>query len=141
SKIKSMLTVNTSPVSQAVAAGKLLEYGCSLRKANIGEIDVYRRNLTRLLDGLARRFDAVPSVEWNRPEGGFFVVVTVPFPADDALLDHSARKHGVLWTPMSHFYDGDGGRCQLRLSCSLLRVEEIDKGLDRLAALVAEVVG
>jgi (S)-3,5-dihydroxyphenylglycine transaminase len=138
SKIKSMLTVNTSPLSQAIAAGKLLEHNGSLLRANTREIEVYRRNLTRLLDGLEQRFASMPGVQWNTPSGGFFVVVTVPFPADDTLLEHSAHRHGVLWTPMSHFYDGNGGRQQLRLSCSLLTVDEIDEGLDRLATLITE---
>jgi (S)-3,5-dihydroxyphenylglycine transaminase len=140
SKIKSMLTVNTSPISQAVAAGKLLEHNGSLLRANAREIDVYRRNLTRLLEGLEQRFISVPGVRWNTPSGGFFVVVTVPFSVDDTLLEHSARRHGVLWTPMSHFYDGNGGRQQLRLSCSLLTVKEIDEGLNRLEALFTEYV-
>jgi (S)-3,5-dihydroxyphenylglycine transaminase len=34
-KIKSMLTVNTSPIAQAVVGGKLLEHGCSLVSANV----------------------------------------------------------------------------------------------------------
>jgi (S)-3,5-dihydroxyphenylglycine transaminase len=63
----------------------------------------------------------------------------VPFQANDELLEYSARKFGVLWTPMSHFYDGDGGLNQLRLSCSLLTPSEIESGLDRLAALIADV--
>jgi hypothetical protein len=46
-------------------------------------------------------------ITWTVPSGGFFVVVTVPFPVDDVLLEKSAHEYGVLWTPMSHFYDGD----------------------------------
>jgi (S)-3,5-dihydroxyphenylglycine transaminase len=72
--------------------------------------------------------------------GGFFVVVTVPFTVDDALLTRSARDYGVLWTPMHHFYDtgtsnADGIR-SLRLSCSVVNAEQIDAGLDRLARLI-----
>jgi (S)-3,5-dihydroxyphenylglycine transaminase len=140
SKIKSMVTVNTSPISQAVAAGKLLEHNGSLLRANAREIKVYRRNLIRLLNGLEARFASVPGVQWNTPSGGFFVVVTVPFSVDDTLLEHSARRYGVLWTPMNHFYNGDGGRQQLRLSCSLLTVDQIDEGLNRLAALFTEFI-
>jgi (S)-3,5-dihydroxyphenylglycine transaminase len=138
SKIKSMLTVNTPPLAQAMAGGKLLEHGCSLVAANHHEIEVYRRNLRLLLDGLARRFPAGGplNVTWNTPRGGFFVVVTVPFAADDTALEDSARNHGVLWTPMRHFYDGDGGENQLRLSVSVVTPHQIDSGLDRLQALV-----
>jgi (S)-3,5-dihydroxyphenylglycine transaminase len=137
SKIKSMLTVNTSPVAQAVVGGKLLEHGCSMTAANRRETAVYLRNLRQILDGLARRLP--PEVTWNTPVGGFFVVVSLPFEAGDDLLEHSAREHGVLWTPMSHFYGDGGGLHQMRLAYSQLTPAEIDTGLDRFAALVAEV--
>lgn len=139
SKIKSMVTVNTSPLAQAVIAGKLLEHDCSLVRANEREAHAYRRNLRHVLDGLAARFGQGAGVSWNTPGGGFFVVVTVPLVVDDALLERSARDFGVLWTPMHHFYADGGGRHQLRLSVSLLQPPQIEQGLDRLAALITEV--
>jgi (S)-3,5-dihydroxyphenylglycine transaminase len=138
SKIKSMVSVNTSPVAQAVVGGKLLENGCSVIKANIRETAVYASNLRQVLDGLGRRFPAA-GLSWNAPSGGFFVVVSVPFAADDELLEYSAREHGVLWTPMSHFYGAGGGTHQVRLAYSQLTPDRIEAGLDRFAALVADV--
>ncbi|WP_043843229.1 PLP-dependent aminotransferase family protein [Amycolatopsis taiwanensis] len=137
SKIKSMLTVNTPPVAQAVIGGRLLAGGGSLVAANEREIAVYRANLRQVLDGLARRFSG--DVSWNTPTGGFFVTLTVPFRADDGMLAHSARVHGVLWTPMHHFYGGTGGFHELRLSCSVLTHEAIEVGLDRLAKFFEEI--
>ncbi|MFG3552699.1 hypothetical protein [Streptomyces sp. NPDC047725] len=64
--------------------------------------------------------------------------MTVPFTADDDLLELSARRSGVLWTPMCHFYSGPGGTNELRLSVSSLTGDRIEEELDRLAALVAE---
>ncbi|MEV1107935.1 PLP-dependent aminotransferase family protein [Micromonospora sp. NPDC049751] len=139
SKIKSMVTVNTSPLAQAIIAGKLLEHDCSLVRANEREAGAYRRNLRHVLDGLAARFGPGAGVSWNTPGGGFFLVVTVPFVVDDALLERSARDFGVLWTPMHHFYADGGGRHQLRLSVSLLQPPQIEQGLDRLAALIREM--
>lgn len=142
SRIKSMLTVNTPPVAQAVIGGKLLASEFSLARANERETAAYLSNMRRLLDGLASRFpaphDGRPRVTWNKPTGGFFAVVTVPFPADDELMELSARKYGVLWTPMSHFYAGDGGSHQVRLACSQLTPEQIEVGLDRFAALITD---
>lgn len=141
SMIKSMITVNTSAVAQAVIGGKLLASDFSLAKANERETATYLANMAQLLDGLGRRFPAVSDprrqVSWNTPNGGFFAVVTLPFPADDDLMEYSARAHGVLWTPMTHFYGGSGGAHQARLACSQLTSQEIDTGLDRFAALVA----
>ncbi|HEX9622839.1 MAG TPA: aminotransferase class I/II-fold pyridoxal phosphate-dependent enzyme, partial [Streptosporangiaceae bacterium] len=147
SMIKSMVTVNTSAVSQAVIAGKLLRCEFSLARANVRETATYLANMRRLLTGLRARFPtssgsveaaAAGQVSWNSPTGGFFAVVTLPFAADDELMEYSAREHGVLWTPMSHFYAGQGGTHQARLACSQLTAEEIETGLDRFAALVAD---
>jgi (S)-3,5-dihydroxyphenylglycine transaminase len=139
SKIKSMLTVNTPPLAQAIAGGKLLEHDCCLTQANQREIATYRHNMRILLSGLERRFaDARLGVSWNTPTGGFFAVVTVPFAADTGALELSARQYGLLWTPMMYFYDGEGGENQLRLSISALRPAQIEDGLDRLLALVGD---
>lgn len=142
-KLKSMVTLNTSTVAQAVIGGFLVENGCNVVTATTREAAVYRRNLRAVLEGLESRFG--PSwphhgaVRWNTPRGGMFVVVTLPFPADDATLEYSARRFGVLWTPMHHFYDGAGGLTQVRLSFSVLTPEEIFLGLDRLAKLVDDL--
>jgi (S)-3,5-dihydroxyphenylglycine transaminase len=145
SRIKSMVTVNTPAIAQAVIGGKLLTHGCSMTKANERETATYLANMRQLLDGLARRFGPATgssaAVSWNVPRGGFFAVVTLPFPADDELMEHSADRHAVLWTPMTHFYDGDGGLHQARLACSQLTADEIETGLDRFAGMVAERLG
>ncbi|WP_233222949.1 PLP-dependent aminotransferase family protein [Amycolatopsis sp. BJA-103] len=136
SKLKGMLTVNTSPIAQAVIAGKLLLNDFSLTKANTREIAIYQRNLRLTLSELDRRLGPHTEVTWNTPTGGFFVTITVPFVVDDELLEHAARDHGVLFTPMHHFYGGKGGFHQLRLSISLLTPELIQEGVTRLAALI-----
>src|SRR5215472_7897281 len=143
SKIKSMVTVNTSAVSQAMIGGKLLEHDCSMVTANERETAVYQRNLRHVLDGLRRRFIGTGSpltVSWNTPRGGFFVVVTLPFAATDELLERSARDYRVLWTPMSHFYAGHSALPHVRLACSQLTPDQIETGLDRFAAFVADTV-
>ncbi|MEU8540637.1 PLP-dependent aminotransferase family protein [Streptomyces sp. NPDC048717] len=139
SRIKSMVTVNTSPISQAVIGGALLENDFSLARATSGEQQIYRRNLAHALRGLEARFQRCPDVSWNTPHGGFFVVVNVPFTVDDELLERSGQEFGVLWTPMSHFYDGKDGKNQLRLSCSSLSSEQLEEGLSRLATLFTDL--
>ncbi|MER6301913.1 PLP-dependent aminotransferase family protein [Kitasatospora sp. NPDC001539] len=135
--IKSMTTVNTSPIAQAVIGGALLEHGHSLRAANTATAALYRRNLALLLDGLARRFPPSTGITWNTPRGGFFLVLTVPhLRIDDALLERSASRHGVIWTPMSHFYPAPGGTHQLRLSVTQLTPATLERGLDALATLL-----
>jgi (S)-3,5-dihydroxyphenylglycine transaminase len=132
-----MLTVNTSPITQAIVAGKLLENHASLLTANQRERAVYTHNMHQILHGLTTRFpDPTLGVSWTAPTGGFFIVITVPFPVDDALLHHSAAHYGVLWTPMHHFYQAGSAVNSLRLSCSTVTAEQINTGLDRLTALI-----
>jgi (S)-3,5-dihydroxyphenylglycine transaminase len=143
-KIKSMTTVNTPSLSQAVIGGMLVRNGCRLREANQDTIRFYRTNMDLLLAELDRHFPASRRAElgvrWNSPGGGFFVVVTVPFPADESALATAAGEYGVLWTPMSPFYlDGHGGRHQLRLSCSYVEPDVLVEGVARLAAFINDM--
>lgn len=144
-KIKSMITVNTPSLSQAVIGGMLVQNGCQLRKASTAAISFYRENLLIVLAELERHFPAARrselGIRWNHPDGGFFTVITVPFAADEAALERSAREFGVLWTPMDAFYVGCGGRHQLRISSSYLPPERVTEGIARLAAFIAAEIG
>jgi (S)-3,5-dihydroxyphenylglycine transaminase len=141
SAIKSMVTVNTPPISQAVIGGLLVESGCSLRAANRDKIAFYRRNLRVLLAALEEHFPEPMrtnlGISWNVPSGGFFTMVDVSIPADETLLELSAEQYGVLWTPMRFFYQ-NGGSHAIRLSCSALEPERINTGVSRLSRLLAE---
>ncbi|MFB8240443.1 PLP-dependent aminotransferase family protein [Kitasatospora purpeofusca] len=139
-ELKTMVTVNTSPIAQAVVGGLLLEHGGSVVAAGRAKAELYRRNLRLLTEALDRHVAGrVPRVTWNRPEGGFFVRLRLPVAVDMELLTYSAAEHGVLWTPMSTFYlDGDGDR-ELRLACSYLDPADIDEGVRRLAGFLAGV--
>ncbi|MET0264835.1 MAG: PLP-dependent aminotransferase family protein [Duganella sp.] len=138
--LKSMVTVNTSPICQAIVGGMLLEHGGSLAQLSKDKGALYRRNLGLLQDALARHLgssgDPAHGVHWQAPAGGFFLRMRLPVAADAALLDRCAREYGVLWTPMRYFHLDDGGDCQLRLSCSYLTPQQIDEGVRRLAAFL-----
>ena len=142
-KIKSMITVNTPSLSQAVIGGMLISNGCRLREPNAAAMAFYRQNLQLVLTELERHFPesrrSELGIRWNYPNGGFFTVLTVPFAADNAALERSAREHGVLWTPMDAFFLDGNGVNQLRISSSYLRPDQLTEGIARLADfLVAE---
>jgi len=143
--IKSLVTVNTSPICQALIGGMLLAHGGSLTALARSRSELYRRNLASLLDALDRHLPASQSgpggVTWNRPVGGFFVRMVLPVPADSALLELSASRYGVLWTPMSNFYLDSSGDNFLRLSCSYLDAEQIETGVGRLAEFLRREIG
>jgi (S)-3,5-dihydroxyphenylglycine transaminase len=134
--VKSMVTVNTSPITQALAGGLLLQHGLSLRAANTQAAEFYRTNLHTAAAALAKRFAGSGSpVSWNEPDRGFFMVVTVGFDADEGALEACARDYGVLWTPMRYF-QAAGGERQIRLSVSYLEPEQIRLGIDRFADFI-----
>ncbi|MFJ2604291.1 PLP-dependent aminotransferase family protein [Streptomyces sp. NPDC087425] len=140
-ELKTMVTVNTSPIAQGVVGGMLLRHGGSLAGLGRAKAALYRRNLALLLEALDRQVAAaVPEVSWNRPTAGFFVRLRLPVEVDMALLERSAREYRVLWTPMAPFYLGGDGARQLRLSCSYLEPGEIDEGAGRLARFLKDVV-
>nr|AGS49762.1 alpha-aminoadipate aminotransferase [uncultured bacterium esnapd15] len=140
SRIKSMVTVNTSSLSQAVVAGALLAAGGRVSELNAKAAGHYGDAMRRVLDRLAERLPesrrAELGVRWNEPSGGFFLSLTVRFEADDAALTRCAEEFGVIWTPMRYFHPDDGGRQAIRLSVSYLSPEEIDKGITRLVAFI-----
>jgi (S)-3,5-dihydroxyphenylglycine transaminase len=141
--LKSMVTVNTSPVCQAIAGGMLLSSGGSLNALGADRGNFYQAKLACLLAALDRELGelaaARPSLRWNRPSGGFFVCMQIGVPVDVALLELCAREYGVLWTPMRMFYlHDDGGQHTLRLSCSYLTDAQIEEGIRRLRRFLCD---
>ncbi|WP_051710867.1 PLP-dependent aminotransferase family protein [Streptomyces sp. NRRL S-350] len=145
-KIKSMVTVNTSPLSQAVVAGMLLAADGHTARLN-SEASAYygdtmRTTLRRLEECFPPERRRALGVRWTRPEGGFFLALDVPFAADNAALTRSARQYGVIWTPLSYFHPHGGGTHGIRLSTSYLTEHDITEGTARLARFVeAEAAG
>lgn len=139
-KVKSMVTVNTSPLSQAAVAGMLLAVDGHASRLNVRTSAYYGEAMAATLRRLDECFPeerrAALGVRWNKPSGGFFLAVDVSFQADNAALERSAREFGVLWTPMSYFYPLGGGERAIRLSTSYLSRSEIHDGIERLARFV-----
>lgn len=139
-KIKSMVTVNTSSLSQAAVAGALLSAGGRISALNADAAAHYGDTMQSMLRHLDQRIPAerraALGVRWNNPSGGFFVTVQVPFWVDNAALTRSAQDFGVIWTPMKHFYPQGGGHHGIRLSTSYLSHAEIEEGTARLARFI-----
>jgi (S)-3,5-dihydroxyphenylglycine transaminase len=139
-KVKSMVTVNTSPLSQAAIAGMLLACQGRISEVNTQAAAHYAKAMQATLRQLNRCFPveqrAALGLRWNEPDGGFFLTMRIPFRADNAALTRSAKNFGVIWTPMSYFYPNGGGDYSIRLSVSYLSDEEIVEGITRLAGFI-----
>src|SRR5256714_5805716 len=68
SAVKSMLTVNTAPITQAVIGGLLGSSGRSLRAAKQEEVGVYPGNLRGVLSNPGPGIGRVAEVTWNSPD-------------------------------------------------------------------------
>ncbi|GAA5028119.1 aminotransferase-like domain-containing protein [Streptomyces siamensis] len=140
SKAKAMFTVGSSTLSQAVIGGYLVEHDHDLRSATRELAAVYLERLDTVLAALDEHFPAGGDhgVAWNTPRGGFFLTLTVPFTADLAAMERSARDYGVSWAPMTMFHLDGGGEREIRLGFSNLAPDAIREGIARLARFVTD---
>jgi (S)-3,5-dihydroxyphenylglycine transaminase len=144
SKVKSFTSVCTSALPQAIAGSILLEHNCSLQAMIEPKVRFYRANRNAMLESLDEQFAGEPllagRVRWNRPGGGFFLTVELPFDFGKEQMQQCAEHYGVICCPMQFF--SLLGRCknQVRLSFSYVSEEEIKTGIARFGAFVrAEV--
>lgn len=136
SKVKSLTTVNTSTVIQAIAGGLLLESGGSLAPLMTGKLPFYRANRDRMLACLEQELGEGGPVSWNRPQGGFFLTLSLPFEFTPERLTECARDYGVIVCPMSFFALTSGRERQVRLSFSYVTEAQIEEGIGRFARFV-----
>jgi (S)-3,5-dihydroxyphenylglycine transaminase len=136
--VKSLTSVNTSPLLQAVVGGSLLRSDGSLAEVCRAKVSFYRNNRDRMLRALER--ELAGAATWNEPAGGFFVTVALPFDFGDAELVRCAQDYRVVVAPMAYFSLTGGRRRQIRLSFSYVSEAQIDEGVARLAAFVRDEV-
>ena len=141
SKVKSLTTINTPPVLQAIVGGILLATGGSLKSILAEKLPFYRANRDRMLAELEAALGGVEGVRWNRPEGGFFLTLTLPFEFTDDDLTACARDFGVIVCPLRFFALTAGWERQVRLSFSYTDEARIDEGIGRLARFVRQRIG
>ena len=98
--------------------------------------EAYRARRQALLECLA--IEMPDGVEWSRPEGGFFIWVTLPEGMCASELLPKAAANGVIFLPGSVFYATSGTTATraLRLTFSALPVERIREGVRRLAEVM-----
>lgn len=137
-RAKSFVTVNTSPLTQSIAAGAVARRidPPSLRGAARAARALYRTRRDALCAGLGEALDGVPGVSWARPAGGFFLRVDLPFDFDEDAMTSCARRHGVIVCPMSMFSPTGGWRRTVRLSFSATAPAGLVEGARRFGAFV-----
>ena len=98
--------------------------------------DAYRERRDAMLEALEEHFPA--EARWTRPEGGFFVWVTLPRHLDTTAVLAEAVEHGVTFTPGDAFYADGRGSSSMRLAFCFAKPDEIREGIARLAEVLAD---
>lgn len=94
----------------------------------------YRRRCERVLGWLEEWMPE--GVHWTRPEGGFFIWVTLPENADTLELLPAAAEAGVTYIPGSAFYPDYRPSPSLRIGYTTIAEERIALGIERLGTFL-----
>lgn len=98
---------------------------------------LYRERCETMLEALEEHMPE--GVSWNRPEGGFFLWLTLPEGIDTYPLLHDGIEAGVVFVPGAAFTTAEHSN-SLRLAFSAVNSESIREGVRRLAPVLAKAI-
>lgn len=96
--------------------------------------DLYRIRRDAMLAALEREMPQ--GVQWTRPDGGFFVWITLPDHIDSHHMFDVAAEHGVVPFPGEWFGPSKDVPHTIRLSFSTVPEDRIDLGISRLGQAI-----
>ena len=98
-------------------------------------VKTYRVRRDAMLKALDEYFP--PEASYTRPQGGFFVWVTLPSYVDTDSMLSEALEAGVTYVPGTGFFpDGVTGRNCMRINFSYESPERIEEAVKRLAGVI-----
>ena len=100
--------------------------------------DIYRSRRDVMLNALERELGDIEGASWSKPQGGFFIWVTLPESVDVSEYMITAANAGVVFFPGSWFYADLGVANVLRLSFSTVPEARIEEGIRRLGSSLRE---
>lgn len=126
--LRTRFDLGSSPWLQRTMA----EYASSGRWArHVAEmIDLYRRKRDVMIAALEERCSRY--ARWNRPEGGFFLWLTLAEAVDPVALAEAAAEQGVAFVRGGAFNGGERAQQQIRLAFSHVSEREIPEAILRL---------
>jgi 2-aminoadipate transaminase len=135
--LKQAIDLCTSILSQLIAceycqSGKLEE--------NIkSNVQIYKKKRDTMLNALEKYFPK--EAAWTKPQGGFFVVATLPEYIDTGEMFKEAIKENVAYVPGAPFFADGKGQNTMRLSFCFPSVEDIDEGIKRIGQVIKKKIG
>jgi DNA-binding transcriptional MocR family regulator len=97
---------------------------------------LYRRKCDAMLAALDERCGRYAT--WNRPEGGYFLWVTLAETVDPKALMDAAIRNGVAYVGGASFYRDGSGAQSIRLAFSYVPEQEIPEAILRLGRALEE---
>lgn len=97
-------------------------------------IKIYRKKRDVMLNALSKYFPSEAS--WTKPEGGFFIFVTLPEYIDVDEMFPEAIEEGVAYVSGSAFFANGKGKNTMRLSFCYPKEEDIKEGIKRLGKVI-----
>ncbi len=124
------------PFNQAIIA-EFMKRG--LLEKQIQKIIVaYKEKRDYMLDRLETYMADIEGVRWTKPKGGLFLWLTLPEPLDTTEMFLNAVEKKVAYVVGSAFDPEGTDKRTMRLNFSYATMEEIDKGIQRLAEVIKE---
>lgn len=100
--------------------------------------EVYRARRDAMLEALEEHMPE--GVRWSRPDGGFFVWITLPEGLDARNIFEDASRHGAIAFPGEWFYPHRDMHRDVRLSFSTVPEDRIRLGVHRLGETIREAM-
>ncbi|MEY4989364.1 MAG: hypothetical protein RI933_997 [Actinomycetota bacterium] len=102
-----------------------------------GQIDTFRGVYRERRDAaLNAMHEYLPNLETNRPDGGFYLWITLPEGIDSKAMLPLAVKELVAYTPGTAFFGDGSGQRYLRVCYSFPTPDRINLGIKRLANVI-----
>ena len=126
--------LNSSTFSQLLVSRYLANHAWMDQVKTFREIYRERRDAT--LESLESLMP--PGTTWTRPDGGFYVWLTLPGGMDATAMLPLAVTGRVAYVPGTAFYADGQGRSSMRLSYCFPDPDRIREGVRRLAGVIEE---
>jgi (S)-3,5-dihydroxyphenylglycine transaminase len=136
--IKSYVSVASSPITQAILGGFLLEQEYRLSTWVEPRRLRVQQNRNAMLQALRTQAEHTSlDLAWSEPEGGFFLRAVVPFDFGTQEFLRCASDSGVVVMPMNFFSPAQSFPREIRLAFSNSTPAQIETGIARLASFFA----
>ena len=126
----------TPPFVQRIAA-RYMEEGLYDKKLK-GIIENYREKREVMINSFKKYMPE--GVTWTEPEGGLFLLITLPEYMDAEELFKIAIKEKVAFVLGSAFFCDGGGKNTLRCNFSYMSKEKNEEGVKRLANAIKKLM-